>query len=32
MEVDIFTNAGEEKLEEKATRGILVLLGDSPVF
>ena len=31
MEVDIFTNAGEEKLEEKATTGILVLLGDSPI-
>jgi len=31
MEIDIFTDAGEEKLEKKATTGILVLLGDSPI-
>jgi len=29
IEVDIFTDVGEEKLEEKATTGILVLLGNS---
>jgi len=31
MEIDIFTDAGEEKLEEKATTGILVLLGNLPI-
>lgn len=29
--VDIFCDAGEEKLEEKATSGILTKLGDSPI-